>query len=100
MKDYILIQECIQAYQAECDEAFAVQRSENKECSVCLEKVWERDGDKRFGILENCDHVFCLDCIRKWRAASSYDNRVVKAWYICFYYPSFEEYLENFHINL
>ena len=37
-------------------------------------------GDKRFGILENCDHIFCLECIRKWRASSNYDNKVVKAW--------------------
>lgn len=29
--------------------------------------------------VENCDHIFCLECIRKWRASSNYENKVVKA---------------------
>jgi E3 ubiquitin-protein ligase makorin len=71
--------ECLRKHEADCEEAFATQRSQNKKCGVCLETVWDRDGDKRFGILENCDHIFCLECIRKWRASSNYDNKVVKA---------------------
>ncbi|CAF3729217.1 unnamed protein product [Rotaria socialis] len=71
--------ECLQKHEAECEEAFAIQRSEDKKCGVCLETVWDRDGDKRFGILENCDHIFCLECIRKWRASSNYEHKVVKA---------------------
>ena len=74
------IQECLEKYQTECDEAFDIQRSEDKVCGVCLETVWSRSGDTRFGILENCDHIFCLECIRKWRASSTYDNRIIKAW--------------------
>ena len=30
-------------------------------CSVCLEPPGQ------FGLLENCNHVFCLSCIRSWR---------------------------------
>ncbi|CAF3427802.1 unnamed protein product [Rotaria sp. Silwood1] len=71
--------ECLKKHEDECEEAFAIQRSEDKKCGVCLETVWDRDGDKRFGILENCDHIFCLDCIRKWRASSNYEHKVVKA---------------------
>ncbi|CAF3868715.1 unnamed protein product [Rotaria magnacalcarata] len=71
--------ECLQKHETECEEAFAIQRSEDKKCGVCLETVWDRDGDKRFGILENCDHIFCLECIRKWRASSNYEHKVVKA---------------------
>jgi E3 ubiquitin-protein ligase makorin len=71
--------ECLRKHEADCEEAFAIQRSQNQKCGVCLETVWDRDGDKRFGILENCDHIFCLDCIRKWRASSNYENKVVKA---------------------
>ncbi|CAF3536817.1 unnamed protein product [Rotaria socialis] len=71
--------ECLQKHEAECEEAFAIQRSEDKKCGVCLETVWDRDRDKRFGILENCDHIFCLECIRKWRASSNYEHKVVKA---------------------
>ena len=78
--DFIIIKECLRKHEADCEEAFATQRSQNKKCGVCLETVWDRDGDKRFGILENCDHIFCLDCIRKWRASSNYEHKVVKAW--------------------
>jgi E3 ubiquitin-protein ligase makorin len=47
------------------------------ECVICLEKVLANG--KRFGILENCQHAFCLDCIRDWRA--TYDKKVKKTHY-------------------
>lgn len=47
------------------------------ECVICLEKVLAHG--KRFGILENCSHAFCLDCIRDWRA--TYDKKVKKTHY-------------------
>lgn len=38
-------------------------------CELCGEAVSRRKGfmDRRFGILENCSHVFCLGCIRSYR---------------------------------
>nr|XP_042911335.1 probable E3 ubiquitin-protein ligase makorin-1 [Parasteatoda tepidariorum] len=38
-------------------------------CGICLDIVLEKDrvAERRFGILENCNHVFCLSCIIKWR---------------------------------
>lgn len=73
--------ECMQIMEKEMEEAFAVQRSSEKICGICMEIVWdkEKDSDKRFGILENCNHVFCLPCIRKWRASNSYEKKIVKA---------------------
>ncbi|CAF1024484.1 unnamed protein product [Adineta steineri] len=71
--------ECLEKHEADCEEAFAAQRSQDKKCGICLETVWDRDGDKRFGLLENCDHIFCLECIRKWRSSASYEYKVVKA---------------------
>ena len=44
---------------------------------ICLEKVLKNG--KRFGILENCSHCFCLECIRDWRA--TYDKKVKKTHY-------------------
>lgn len=35
-------------------------------CGVCLELVVARRG--RFGLLEGCQHAFCVECIRQWRA--------------------------------
>ncbi|KAK2810081.1 hypothetical protein FQN50_003275 [Emmonsiellopsis sp. PD_5] len=38
-----------------------------EQCGICLEKP------TIFGLLVNCDHVFCLDCIKSWRASSAAD---------------------------
>lgn len=37
------------------------KQSREEKCCICLEGIMQRK--KRFGILENCDHAFCLDCI-------------------------------------
>lgn len=34
-------------------------------CEICCEDVFAKGS--KFGLLDNCDHVFCLDCIREWR---------------------------------
>lgn len=72
--------ECMKILEQEMEEAFAVQRSSEKACGICMEVVWEKekDVDRRFGILENCNHVFCLACIRQWRS-SKFENKVCKA---------------------
>lgn len=74
-------QECMSAVERDMEEAFAVQRSAEKQCGICMETVWAKESvaDRCFGVLENCNHVFCLACIRKWRASKSYENKVVKA---------------------
>ena len=74
------IKECLKKHEVECEEAFAIQRSQDKSCGICLEIVWDRNDDNRFGLLENCDHIFCLECIRKWRSSSDYEYKIVKAW--------------------
>jgi E3 ubiquitin-protein ligase makorin len=73
--------QCLAVIEKDMEESFAIQRSMEKLCGICMEVVWEKekDSDKRFGILENCNHTFCLQCIRKWRASKSYENKVVKA---------------------
>lgn len=73
--------ECMKLIEKEMEEAFAVQRSSEKCCGICMEVVWEKEKieDRRFGIMENCNHTFCLPCIRKWRSSKSYENKIVKA---------------------
>jgi hypothetical protein len=38
----------------------------DQECGICIENVLAKD--RQFGILDGCEHAFCLDCIRNWRA--------------------------------
>ena len=49
----------------------------DEQCSICLDFILQKG--KRFGLLENCDHPFCLECIRNWRA--TYDKKIQKAHY-------------------
>ncbi|GFR12933.1 putative E3 ubiquitin-protein ligase makorin-4 [Trichonephila clavata] len=50
--------------------AFGIQLGQKQTCGICLEEVYKKElfTHQRFGILEKCDHVFCLDCIRIWRS--------------------------------
>ncbi|GAU93204.1 hypothetical protein RvY_05177 [Ramazzottius varieornatus] len=64
--------ECNAALEKEMKLAFAVQRSSEKACSICMELVLENTdrSKQRFGILENCGHTFCFECIMNWRRQS------------------------------
>ena len=61
-----------EAHIEECFSKPACQKSSAEdeiECGICLERVADKP-DPRFGLL-NCDHAFCLACIRQWRGATS-----------------------------
>ncbi|EPZ30939.1 hypothetical protein ROZALSC1DRAFT_30143 [Rozella allomycis CSF55] len=47
---------------------------EDIECGICYEKVMSKK-DSRFGLL-NCNHAFCLGCIRTWRSKISFDSNM------------------------
>lgn len=47
---------------------------DDAECVICTESV--RKNGERFGMLENCDHAFCLSCIRSWRKQREQQDRV------------------------
>ena len=38
-------------------------------CGICLESV--PSSGRKFGLLSNCDHVFCFDCLMNWRKEGS-----------------------------
>ncbi|XP_073309944.1 E3 ubiquitin-protein ligase makorin-like [Primulina huaijiensis] len=50
----------------------ALRHSQEIECSVCLERVLAKpiSAERKFGILSECDHPFCISCIRNWRGSS------------------------------
>lgn len=61
-----------QKHVAECkarhDRLLKRIQSAHVECCICLERVLEKvGGDHKFGLL-NCEHPFCLSCIRNWRS--------------------------------
>ncbi|XP_050314117.1 probable E3 ubiquitin-protein ligase makorin-1 [Anthonomus grandis grandis] len=73
-------QECIKQHEKNMELSFAVQRSKEKTCGVCFEIIMEKpSGEQRFGILPNCSHCFCLTCIRKWRQARQFENKIIRA---------------------
>uniref|UniRef100_A0A7S3V1L3 RING-type E3 ubiquitin transferase n=1 Tax=Aplanochytrium stocchinoi TaxID=215587 RepID=A0A7S3V1L3_9STRA len=72
------------------DEATKKEIEESKllECGICLDVISEKkDGDRRFGILQSCDHAFCLACIRNWRGQDvndvQLDSGMVKMCPLC-----------------
>lgn len=72
--------DCIADHERKMNIAFATQRSQEKQCGICMDIVWEKDGrEQRFGILPNCVHCFCLECIRTWRQAKQFDNKIIRS---------------------
>ncbi|AQL03366.1 E3 ubiquitin-protein ligase makorin [Zea mays] len=67
----------------------ALKRSQEIECSVCLDRVLSKPtaAERKFGLLSECDHPFCIECIRNWRSnspASGMDvNSALRACPIC-----------------
>lgn len=67
----------------------ALKRSQEIECSVCLDRVLSKPtaAERKFGLLSECDHPFCISCIRNWRSnspASGMDvNSALRACPIC-----------------
>lgn len=45
-----------------------------------MDVVWEKSpkAQRRFGLLEACDHIFCLACIREWRSTKTADNTAIR----------------------
>ncbi|ETN67799.1 makorin [Anopheles darlingi] len=87
--------ECIKQHELDMEHSFAVQRSRDKTCGVCLEIILEKPPrEQRFGILPNCNHIFCLECIRTWRKMSNFENNIKRGCPTCrtpsdFVCPSF-----------
>jgi len=73
--------ECMKVLEDDMKLSFAISLSSEKECGICMEKVMEKANvkDRQFGILTGCNHIFCLACIREWRARKEYNRKVVRS---------------------
>ncbi|XP_028394943.1 probable E3 ubiquitin-protein ligase makorin-1 isoform X2 [Dendronephthya gigantea] len=78
-------EECMKWLEENMKYSFAVQKSEEVCCGICLDKIRLNPDskDKRFGILPECNHPFCLTCIRKWRNSSKTKDKFVRACPLC-----------------
>eukprot|EP00747_Dinoflagellata_sp_TGD_P180248 gnl/TRDRNA2_/TRDRNA2_32376_c0_seq1.p1 gnl/TRDRNA2_/TRDRNA2_32376_c0~~gnl/TRDRNA2_/TRDRNA2_32376_c0_seq1.p1 ORF type:complete len:376 (-),score=44.49 gnl/TRDRNA2_/TRDRNA2_32376_c0_seq1:95-1222(-) len=52
---------------------FSADVEDDAECGICFDSI-RRKGE-RFGMLESCDHAFCLSCIRSWRKQREQQDR-------------------------
>lgn len=88
-------QEAQEKHYAECGggrrrrvgfQAQQTEVSRGIECGICMEEVTAESrplSSRRFGLLEGCNHAFCLECIRGWRQGGSADTQVVRSCPIC-----------------
>ncbi|XP_047220268.1 makorin, ring finger protein, 4 isoform X1 [Girardinichthys multiradiatus] len=77
------------------EETLAFLQSKNVVCGICMEKVYEKENqrDRVFGILPNCNHPFCFQCITTWRKTRDIALDVVRTCPQCrvrsaFYVPN------------
>lgn len=86
---------------SECDEPFQPTNpatEEQPQCSICFELP------AIYGLLENCDHSFCLTCIRSWRDNKEKDpdliaGQVNKACPACRQRSNYVTPSSQFHLN-
>lgn len=53
---------------------FSHATSQDFMCGICSEGV--ATIGRKFGLLENCECVFCLDCLREWRNQKEKQDRI------------------------
>mmetsp|Transcript_35834 Transcript_35834/g.82258 ORF Transcript_35834/g.82258 Transcript_35834/m.82258 type:complete len:326 (+) Transcript_35834:43-1020(+) len=54
---------------------------EDTECGICFENIGRKG--EQFGMLESCDHAFCLSCIRSWRKQREQDKLNLRMCPLC-----------------
>ncbi|KAK2119273.1 putative E3 ubiquitin-protein ligase makorin-4, partial [Saguinus oedipus] len=67
---------CTEAHEKGMEFSFAVECSKDTVCGICMEVVNEKANPSQHssGILSNCTHACCLECIRKWRNAKQFEQ--------------------------
>ncbi|XP_029429881.1 probable E3 ubiquitin-protein ligase makorin-1 [Rhinatrema bivittatum] len=65
--------------------ASAFEQSKDVICGICMDKVYDKllPEERLFGILPNCSHAYCINCIRQWRKSRDFQNEVIKSCPLC-----------------
>lgn len=78
------IKDCLREQEKRMKVSLAIQKSKGITCNICLEPVKEKTaGEARFGLLPNCNHCFCITCIRKWRQETRFTSHITRSCPIC-----------------
>ncbi|AAR07495.1 143R [Yaba monkey tumor virus] len=65
-KVYLKLTKCMLNVLTEYEHLYDI--SKDKECTICMEKVYDKNvKNVYFGLLSNCNHVFCIRCIDAWK---------------------------------
>lgn len=66
--------------QGNLEETEAFLQIKSVTCGICMDMVYENTDPRNhvFGILPNCNHAFCLQCIMTWRKTKDLSPEVVK----------------------
>ena len=71
------MQDCMVKLEKDLKAAFEAQESKEVQCQICLDNVLNpkkaEEKDRRFGILEKCEHPFCFSCVMQWRQQPNID---------------------------
>ncbi|KFD54658.1 hypothetical protein M514_04358 [Trichuris suis] len=72
---------CLAEHEKEMEVAFTIARSAEMQCGICMDVILEKPEESacRFGILSNCKHCFCLECIRRWRRSCEFESQNTRA---------------------
>uniref|UniRef100_A0A672KMY8 RING-type E3 ubiquitin transferase n=1 Tax=Sinocyclocheilus grahami TaxID=75366 RepID=A0A672KMY8_SINGR len=83
------------AVSTELQHSRAFDQSKDVACGICMDKISEKSTsqERRYGILPNCNHAFCISCIVTWRKTKAFQEDVIKGCPQCrvkssFYIPS------------
>ncbi len=72
------IQQCLDSPSATC---LTSEEDSRIECGICFDQVLGK-ADPRFGLL-NCEHAFCISCIRTWRSKYTMDSDNLRSCPLC-----------------
>jgi E3 ubiquitin-protein ligase makorin len=82
--DNVLAAAHVRACAEKAERLSKISASQTVECSICYESPAAHG--RKFGLLQNCTHPFCLECVRSWRggdSAESFGREAVRSCPVC-----------------
>lgn len=70
--DNLLAAEHVHACAEKAEKLERVKASRSVDCAICFESPAAKG--RKFGLLRNCAHTFCLECVRSWRGPENVES--------------------------